>query len=199
MKILLHVCCGPCTVYPLQTLRQGGHAVIGYFHNPNIHPFREFKKRLGGVVELSQRTGLTVEYDRGYGLRQFLQTVVFHEAGRCALCYRLRLEATARMAKQLGMEAFSSTLLYSRYQNHELLRTIGEQLAEQYEIPFFYLDFRVGWQEGIDQSIAMELYRQAYCGCIYSEEERYDPRWRRKRSAGESPGPPLNSAAAPSR
>ncbi len=186
MRILLHVCCGPCTIYPLQLLRQEGHEVSGYFQNPNIHPFREFKKRLGGVTELSRLTGLEVDYERGYGLREFLRAVVFHEEGRCALCYRMRLEATARMAKKLGVEAFSSTLLYSRYQNHELLRQFGEQLGAQYEIPFYYRDFREGWQEGIEQSLAMELYRQSYCGCIYSEEERYDRRWRQKKAPASS-------------
>lgn len=197
MKILLHLCCGPCAIFPLQSLRLEGHEVTGYFHNPNIHPYREFKKRMGGVEELSSRTGLGVEYDRGYGLRAFLRAVVFHEEGRCALCYRMRLEATARLAKQLGVEAFTSTLLYSRYQNHELLRQLGRQIGEQFEIPFYYRDFREGWQEGIDQSLAMELYRQAYCGCIYSEEERYDPRLRRKKAAaGQGKGEPESGSGA---
>jgi len=181
MTVLLHLCCGPCTIFPLTALREHGFAVQGYFHNPNIHPFREFKQRLATLEDLARRTSLSVEYEREYGLREYLRQVVFHEEDRCSLCYRMRLAATARKARELGAEAFSTTLLYSRHQRHETIRTLGEELGTQFGVPFYYEDFRVGWQEGIDASLEMGLYRQPYCGCIYSEQERYDKKFRRNK------------------
>lgn len=180
MNILLHVCCGPCTLYPLTAIRADGHEARGYFYNPNIHPFKEFRRRVEALEVMSQQLDFQVDYERGYGLRGFLRQVVFHEEERCALCYAMRLRPTAEQAVAVGADAFSSTLLYSRYQNHALLKEQGEALAVEYGISFYYQDFRVGWQEGIDRAIAMGLYRQPYCGCIYSEEERYD----RKRAKG---------------
>ncbi|MBI5556701.1 MAG: epoxyqueuosine reductase QueH [Deltaproteobacteria bacterium] len=178
MKILLHVCCGPCTVYPLEILRREGMEVTGFFYNPNIHPFREFSQRLQTLEELARQEQFPVAIDRDYGLRDFLRKVVFHEEQRCGLCYEMRLAATAAHAAGGKADAFTTTLLYSRYQNHELIRQQGEALGKRYGVPFYYQDFRRGWQEGIDKSIAMGLYRQPYCGCIYSEQERFDKKWR---------------------
>lgn len=186
MRILLHVCCGPCTVYPLDVLRREGLEVSGLFYNPNIHPFREFRQRIQALEELARRTGFAVEIRREYGLRHFLRQVVFHEDERCGLCYGMRLAAAAEHAAAVRADAFSTTLLYSRYQNHDLIRQQGEALGRQYGVPFYYRDFRQGWQEGIDGAIAMGLYRQPYCGCIYSEQERYDKRWRQLKQRGGS-------------
>lgn len=180
MNIVLHVCCGPCAVYPLDVLRAEGMTVSGYFHNPNIHPFQEFARRIQALERLAELASFPVAIDREYGLRSYLRQVVHHEEARCALCYEMRLAATARHAVSVGAEAFTSTLLYSRYQQHELIRKQGEALAAEFGISFYYRDFRSGWQEGIDRSISMGLYRQPYCGCIYSEEERYDKSWRKK-------------------
>ena len=180
MNILLHVCCGPCAIYPLAAIRAAGHAARGFFYNPNIHPFKEFQRRIEALETMSRELDFEVDYERDYGLRTFLRQVVFHEEERCGLCYAMRLRPTAERAVALGFEAFSSTLLYSRYQNHALLRQQGEALAAEFGLAFYYQDFRAGWQEGIDRSIEMGLYRQPYCGCIYSEEERYD-RQRAKR------------------
>ena len=179
MTVLLHLCCGPCTIFPLTALRAQGRSVQGYFYNPNIHPFREFRQRIASLEDLALRTSLPVEYEREYGLREYLRKVVFHEEERCLLCYRMRLEATAKKARELGAEGFSTTLLYSRYQRHEAIRALGEELAEQYGVAFLYEDFRTGWQKGIDASLEMGLYRQPYCGCIYSEQERYDKKFRK--------------------
>ncbi|MBU0676303.1 MAG: epoxyqueuosine reductase QueH [Proteobacteria bacterium] len=181
MNILLHVCCGPCTVYPYRILTEEGYSLAGYFHNPNIHPFQEFKRRLTALEEFCRQTGFQMAYDRRYGLKEYLREVVFHEENRCLICYRMRLVATAKVAKEQRAEAFSSTLLYSRYQKHEAIRRIGEEVAEEEGVPFYYRDFREGWQEGIDGAVAMELYRQPYCGCIYSEQERYDKTTRKQR------------------
>lgn len=184
MKILLHICCGPCTIYPLDVLRREGMAVSGLFYNPNIHPFREFRQRIVALEELAGRTGLPVEIRRDYGLRYFLRKVVFHEDERCGLCYEMRLVAAAEYAAAVRADGFTTTLLYSRYQNHELIRQQGEALGRQFGVPFYYRDFRQGWQEGIDRAISMGLYRQPYCGCIYSEQERFDKKWRKLNQKG---------------
>jgi len=180
MKILLHVCCGPCAVYPLQVLRDDDIDVTGYFYNPNIHPYREFKRRIGGLVTLADKKKFAVEIDRNYGLTEYLRQVVHNEDRRCSICYDLRLERTAAKALAMGMDGFTTTLLYSRYQNHALLKEKCGLLAEKYGLEFLYRDFREGWQQGIDGAIAMDLYRQPYCGCIYSEQERYDKKLRKR-------------------
>jgi hypothetical protein len=181
VNILLHVCCGPCAIYPLTAIRAQGHEARGYFFNPNIHPFKEFQRRIEALETMSQQLAFQVDYQREYGLRGFLRQVAFHEEERCGLCYAMRLRPTVEQAVTVGADAFSTTLLYSRYQNHALLRSQGEMLAAEFGISFYYQDFREGWQQGIDRSIAMGLYRQPYCGCIYSEEERYN----RKRVKGK--------------
>ena len=186
MRILLHLCCAPCAVYPVARLREQGHVVRGLFHNPNIHPFQEFRRRIEAVRQFAAAADLPVEVDEHYGLTEFLRAVVFHEHERCPLCYDLRLERTVRTAVTGGYDAFTSTLLYSRYQHHQLLTARCEQLAREHGITFLYEDFRVGWQQGIDESIHLGLYRQPYCGCIYSEQERYDRRMRKERSRERS-------------
>lgn len=173
MKILLHLCCAPCTIYPLRVLRADGAEVQGFFYNPNIHPYQEFQRRLQTVVEYAEQVDLPLTVDHAYDLEEFLRLLVFRERERCPFCYALRLRATARLARQAGCEAFSSTLLYSRYQQHDRLREIGQQISQEEGIPFYYADFRRGWREGIDEAKRLELYRQQYCGCIYSEKERY--------------------------
>lgn len=180
MKILLHVCCGPCTIYPLKVLRDNEHTVEGFFYNPNIHPYREFKHRIDTLKKLADLEKFPIAVYPDYGLKDYLRRVVFNEQNRCSICYDMRLEQSAQKAGKENFDAFSSTLLYSRYQNHGQIKEKGELLAEKYGVPFYYEDFRTGWQEGIDRSIEMGLYRQPYCGCIYSEQERYDRKLRNK-------------------
>ncbi|MBC8317574.1 MAG: epoxyqueuosine reductase QueH [Desulfobulbaceae bacterium] len=180
MKIVLHTCCGPCAAYPLEQLRQKGMDVQGFFFNPNIHPFQEFKRRLAALDDLAAEMRYEVEVIREYGLKEYMRRVVFHEENRCGICYEMRLSRTAEYAAQTGADAFTTTLLYSKYQNHQQICQLAEQLAKQYSVSFYYEDFRAGWQEGIDRSIEMGLYRQPYCGCIYSEQERYDKKWRKR-------------------
>ena len=180
MRILLHICCGPCALFPLQQLQKDNHEVHGFFHNPNIHPYKEFRRRIDAVRQMEAATGLSVAIDEQYGLVEYLRRVVFHEQQRCSQCYDMRLEQTAQTAVQQGFDAFTSTLLYSRYQNHSLLKEKGETLAKKLGVDFYYQDFRTGWQQGIDESLRLGLYRQPYCGCIYSEQERYDKQLRKK-------------------
>jgi hypothetical protein len=188
MKLLLHICCGPCAIYPTSVLQDEGHELYGYFYNPNIHPYQEFHRRLEALEEFSRTAGLAVDYERNYGLTVYLRQVVHREHGRCLLCYEMRLAAAARRAAEVGADGFTSTLLYSRYQKHEAIRATGERLAAEHGVAFYYRDFRQGWQEGIDRSKELGLYRQPYCGCIYSEQERYDPAFRKQKKLPGSGG-----------
>ena len=173
MKILLHICCAPCTIYPLEILRKEAGQVKGLFFNPNIHPYLEYKKRLDTVREYTTREGLEVAVAEGYPIEDFLQKTAALGKDRCSYCYEARLRHTAEQAREGLFDAFTTTLLYSRYQKHDLIRTTAEDAAREFNIPFYYRDFRTGWEEGVRLSKEMGLYRQKYCGCIFSEKERY--------------------------
>lgn len=185
-RLLLHVCCGPCTLYPLRVLREEALEPEGFFYNPNIHPYREFRRRISALKEVAEKRDLEVIWDKAYGLRKFLREVVFREDDRCEVCYYLRLCETVRVAKERGYALFSTTLLYSPFQAHELIRDIGEALARRFGLTFYYRDFREGYSEGQKEAIDLGIYRQSYCGCIFSEEERYDKKLRRRRILHES-------------
>ena len=178
MNTLIHMCCANCAIYPVKVLRQQGHNLTGFFFNNNIHPYREFARRLDTVKDYAEQLSLPVIYDERYLLEEFLGQVGFSPNSRCEFCYRSRMEETARKALDEGFDGFTTSLLYSRYQQHDKIRAFGEELARSTGLPFIYEDFRTGWKEGIDISKAMGLYRQQYCGCIYSEKERYCPQER---------------------
>ena len=173
MKALIHICCANCLIYPLKTLREGGWDVMGFFYNPNIHPYQEYQRRLEAMREYEKEAAIQMIYRDEYDLEEFLRGVAFREDERCRFCYHLRLEATAQVAKRGRFPAFTSTLLHSKHQDHELIKAIGEQIGKEQGVKFLYQDFRDGWKQGIEESKALKLYRQSYCGCIYSEKERY--------------------------
>ncbi|MBU4315890.1 MAG: epoxyqueuosine reductase QueH [Proteobacteria bacterium] len=173
MKMLLHICCGPCAVYPVETLRSHNFDIMGYFYRNNIHPFSECAKREETLKTYADNVQLKVIFQEGYNLEGFLRNVAFREKDRCAYCYHARLETAAGIAKHGGFDAFSSTLLYSKFQNHDMIQSIGKSVAKSVGVDFYYEDFRTGWKTGIEHSKKMNLYRQQYCGCIYSEKERF--------------------------
>jgi predicted adenine nucleotide alpha hydrolase (AANH) superfamily ATPase len=173
LKLLLHICCGPCATYPVEELRKAGIEPLGYFYNPNIHPYQEFKKRLTTLQNYAQAVDLEVHYNRNYDFEEFLRSVAFHEKERCQYCYKLRLEMAAAAAKELGCTHLSSTLLVSPYQKHDLIQETGERMAQKYGLEFYYQDWRGGFRHGQELARELELYRQPYCGCIYSEAERF--------------------------
>lgn len=175
MNILLHICCGPCGLYPLHILREAGHTVTGFFYNHNIHPYQEYSRRLLAAQDMAEQEAMPLIVKDEYDLEGFLSAVADTPERRCSYCYASRLRATAAMAATKGFEAFSTSLLYSRYQRHDEISLLGEQAGAENGVIFHYQDFRPGWQDGIRKSKAMGLYRQQYCGCIYSEKERYLP------------------------
>lgn len=184
MNLLLHMCCGPCSCYPVKKLREDGIEPTGYFFNPNIHPYKEWDMRLKTAKEFAEKVDMKIITDENYMLRDFLKKALMAESvenGRCRMCYTWRLEQAAKFAVENGFDSFTSTLFYSIYQQHDLMKETAEFFAEKYGVSFYYEDFRTGWQEGTDISIDLGLYRQPYCGCIFSEEERYSKAIRKQK------------------
>jgi epoxyqueuosine reductase len=173
MEILMHMCCSNCAVYPVRELQQRGISVKGFWFNPNIHPYLEYKSRLDSMRKLQELWGLDVVCDDNYGLKDFLRSVVNNEGNRCEYCYTVRLEKTAAKARETKADAFSTSLLVSPYQDLEMIKAIGLLMQEKYEVEFHFEDFRDGYWEGRKMAADLNLYRQKYCGCIYSEMERF--------------------------
>jgi len=171
MKLLLHTCCAPCLIYPLERLREKGYEVTGFFYNPNIHPFSEYKSRKQAVEGLNTE----VVYPE-YLPQEFFQEINNKETnpGRCTACWELRLRKTAKQAKEKGFQYFSTTLLVSPYQDQELLKKIGHAVAKDEGVEFYYEDFRPGFRTAHDKAKQQGIYCQKYCGCIYSEIERHN-------------------------
>jgi epoxyqueuosine reductase len=147
--------------------------VMGFFYRHNIHPYTECLQRQKTVSDYADDIGLKVIYQEGYDLEGFLRNVAFRESDRCLYCYHDRLRTTALMAKRGNFDYFSTTLLYSKFQKHERIKSIGQSIGKSIGVPFHYHDFREGWKEGVEKSKQLNMYRQQYCGCIYSEKERY--------------------------
>jgi len=202
-KLLLHICCGVCALGIVKKLKQDGIQITGYFYNPNIHPFMEFLKRLRAVEVMAEQDKLTILYERDYGLDAYLNYVAPHaksyDTARCEKCYEMRLTQTARKARELGFDSFTSTLIISPQQNQAVIKNMGEKIAKDHGIIFKYdsIDWQsrfsgilpsIGgsnllkqncrpitdlYQECKEMAKKRNLYRQQYCGCVFSEYERY--------------------------
>ena len=170
----MHTCCAPCSVYCIDSLRAEGIEPVIFWYNPNIHPYTEYKARRDCLKEYAAKVGAEAIFKEDYGLDEFCKNVSGDISNRCAnYCYPKRLGEAARYAAENGYEAFTTTLLVSPYQKHEIIKEVGEMLAEKYGIKFLYRDFRVGFRDGQAKAREAGLYMQKYCGCIFSEEERY--------------------------
>ena len=173
MKLLLHICCAPCSAACIKVLREENIDIVGYWYNPNIHPFKEYDNRLKSLKEYSKMINLNVIYDDFYGLDEFVKNTVNIIDNRCGYCYLSRMERVVKYAHDNGYDAFSSTLFISPYQKHDLLKSICENLSKKYNIQFLYRDFRPYYELGREMFRETGLYMQKYCGCIFSERERY--------------------------
>ena len=173
MKTLLHICCAPCANQCVEVLRTDGFEVTGYWYNPNIHPFTEYRARRNTVREYAAAINLPIIEQDDYALRPFIREVAEDIAGRCVKCYGLRLFAAAKTAADNGFDAFTSSLFISPYQNHELMREVAERAAFEYGVTFQYRDFRPYFRAGQDYAREHGFYMQKYCGCVFSEQERY--------------------------
>ena len=173
MKTLLHICCAPCANQPIEILRADGMEVTGYWYNPNIHPFTDYRERRNTLRTYATAIDLPVIERDDYGLRPFVREVAEDISGRCVKCYEMRLFDTARMAAEGGFDSFTSSLFISPYQNHELMRDVAQRAAYEYGVKFEYRDFRPYFRAGQEKARELEMYIQKYCGCVFSEEERY--------------------------
>ena len=192
MRLLFHCCCGPCATACIESLSAEGITPTLFWYNPNIHPLTEYHKRRDALsafaaagnleLEMEEEEFLTTEDTEGhgggeegkeeYGMEFFLKCLdgKTEAPERCSICYRMRLERTAAYAVEKGFDAFSASLLISPWQQHDVIRGLGEELAVRYGVEFVYRDFRPLFNNSRSQARALGLYMQKYCGCIFSEK-----------------------------
>lgn len=174
MKLLMHTCCAPCSVYCIDELRKEGIEPTLYWYNPNIHPYEEYKKRKDCLKNYANKINVKAIFEDEYGLDEFCKNVIKNKNKRCInYCYPVRLKKTFEYAKQNGYDTVTTTLLYSIYQKHDYIKALMEKYSKEYGIDFLYRDFRVGYWEGHQKAHDLGLYMQKYCGCIFSSDERY--------------------------
>ena len=172
-SVLVHCCCAHCTAYTIGHWRQQGYETSALWYNPNIHPYMEHQHRLEAMQSLAEFLSFPLIVAKGYDIIEYFRQVVGNEAQRCQYCFRLRLLRTAEDALRLGFDAFTTSLLISHQQKHELLKEIGDSLAQEKGISFLYADLRKRYSDSRHITKPLNLYRQQYCGCVYSEWERY--------------------------
>ncbi|MBR0445898.1 MAG: epoxyqueuosine reductase QueH [Oscillospiraceae bacterium] len=173
MKTLLHICCAPCANQCIEVLRTDGVELTGFWYNPNIHPYTEYRARRDCLREYAQMVELPLLEKNDYALRPFVRAVAEDLDHRCGKCYEMRLFETAKAAKEGGFDSFTSSLFISPYQNFELMRETAERAAMEYGVEFLFRDFRPYFRAGQDRARELNMYMQKYCGCVFSEEERY--------------------------
>ncbi len=174
MKVLLHTCCAPCSIKCIEKLKDDNINPTVFWYNPNIHPFKEYQIRRDTLIKYVKNNNIDYLEHHEYGLRHFISDIYpYMGKERCEFCYEMRLSKTAEYAKKIGFDAFSTTLLISPYQRHEMIKKIGEKFEKKYNIKFLYRDFRPYFSDGQDEARKMNFYMQKYCGCIFSEEDRY--------------------------
>ncbi len=173
MKTLLHICCAPCANQCIEVLRTDKIEVTGFWFNPNIHPFTEYRARRNCLRDYAQTIDLRLIEKNDYALRPFIRAVAEDIENRCGKCYEIRLFEAAKQAKEGGFDSFTSSLFISPYQNHELMRETAQRAAAEFGVDFLYRDFRPYFRAGQDFAREHGFYMQKYCGCVFSEEERY--------------------------
>ena len=172
-SVLLHCCCAPCSLSCIEPLRAEGIEPTAFWYNPNIHPWTEYQARRDCLAEYAPGIGMKLIVREEYGLRDFVRHVAQEIDRRCSYCYEHRLEETARCAAERGYEAFTSTLLASLYQDHDGIARAAERFAKQYGVEFLYRDFRANFRAGNQRARELGFYMQKYCGCVFSEADRY--------------------------
>lgn len=170
-RLLLHHCCGPCSPEVISRFGES-YAIESFWFNPNIQPAEEKALREAALLALAVSSGLPVSFGPEYPESEWLEKARSAGADRCGFCYYLRLKETAKAARAGGLECFSTTLLSSPYQKHELIKETAFKIAEEEKVNFIYEDFRPHFYEGKQKAREMGLYLQKYCGCIFSKQER---------------------------
>ena len=172
-SVLMHTCCAPCSLSCIDPLRAEGIEPVAFWYNPNIHPWKEYEARRDCLLAYAPTIEMQVIVDEDYGLRTFVEHVASDIDHRCTYCYQHRLEETARYAAEQGYEAFTSTLLASLYKDHDGIKAAAEKYARQYGVEFLYRDFRPNFRAGNQRARELGFYMQKYCGCVFSEQDRY--------------------------
>ena len=189
-KMLLHICCAPCSTHVVDVLKDD-YDVTGHFYNPNIQPESEYRLREEEMVKYARRLGLDVvcrEYDDDRWLEMVKGMEDAPEGGeRCFVCYRMRLEKAAQYAREHGYHLFTTTLSVSPHKNAAKINEIGAEVGEKYGVRFHAADFKKkgGFERSVRMSNEAGLYRQSYCGCIFSQREAAR-RKRKKRGSGRA-------------
>lgn len=194
MKLLLHTCCAPCLTGSRIPFQEEGFVINAYWYNPNIHPFTEHERRFQTFQRYLFLEPMEYVIEEGFLQYEFIKGQIDASASieeneelkkssgsmgplqrkeRCRFCYTNRMESTARFAKEKGYDCYSTTMLLSRHQDHELIRKVCNKMADRYGIEFIYKDLRKQWKDSIRISKELRLYKQSYCGCVFSEHERY--------------------------
>ena len=177
MKLLMHICCAPCAVAIVEKLKNDPDIYFeGFFNNPNIHPLEEYEKRKLTVEQLSDEYDFKISFDDDFKLEYWKKNLGENKILRCRTCYSLRLNAAAKFAKENSFDAFTTSLLISPYQDHELIKSMGQAVADKYCIKFYYEDFRELYRKGREISRGKHYYMQKYCGCVYSYSESDHPK-----------------------
>lgn len=172
-SVLMHTCCAPCSLSCIDPLRAERIEPVAFWYNPNIHPWKEYEARRDCLLTYAPTIEMQVIVDEDYGLRTFVEHVASDIDHRCTYCYQHRLEETARYAAEHGYGAFTSTLLASLYQDHDGIKAAAEKYARQYGVEFLYRDFRSNFRAGNQRARELGFYMQKYCGCVFSEQDRY--------------------------
>jgi len=173
----MHICCAPCAVAIVEKLKNDSDVYFeGFFYNPNIHPINEYEKRKLTVKQLSDEYDFKVSFNDDFKLEYWKKNLGEDKLLRCNTCYSLRLNAAAKFAKENSFESFTTSLLISPYQNHELIKSMGQAIADKYGINFYYEDFRELYRKGREISRGKHYYMQKYCGCFYSYWESDHPK-----------------------
>lgn len=170
-KLLIHTCCAPCSILVIDKFKKD-YEITLFFYNPNIHPYKEYLERLNSFKNFSENQ--KINYIIGnFEYKDYFMNVIRNLSDRCLFCYQLRLNQTAITSKSQDIKNFTTTMLYSPYQKHETIKKLGEIIAKQYNLNFVYFDLRERYFDGVKLSKDYNLYRQKYCGCIFSEIERF--------------------------
>ncbi|MBN2711563.1 MAG: epoxyqueuosine reductase QueH [Planctomycetes bacterium] len=175
MKLLVHICCAICWAKTLAGAREefgSDLEVMGLWYNPNIHPLLEYRKRMKAVSVYSERDPVTLHVIDEYGIAPFCATIHPNYEGpnRCRACYRMRLDKAARYCHDIGYTHFTTTMITSTHQDHDLIRELGEAAAHANGVKFLYRDYRA---VEVEEKTLKGIYHQQYCGCVFSENERF--------------------------
>jgi predicted adenine nucleotide alpha hydrolase (AANH) superfamily ATPase len=176
MRMLLHICCGPCACGAIPFWQGKVTELVGFFYNPNIHPLLEYRRRLEGATETAELSRAALVVDQTYDPEAWFATVSGEVGSRCERCIGMRMDRAAQEAVSLGCDAFSSSLSISPWQDQAAIRSRGELAGETYGVDFLYEDLRPEYSASRQLSRERGLYRQKYCGCLVSEWERYSDR-----------------------